>query len=72
MGSRDVATQLPAEMANGEVQISSNLDSEIAMLLRHLGKKDTTTKLKALQVGVETHPLSHPKAWLTGRSFPMP
>ncbi len=37
--------------ATSDAPLSADLDGEIAQCLRHLSKKDATTKLKALQVG---------------------
>lgn len=36
------------------LELSAQLDGELAQCLRHLSKRDTTTKLKALQVGYTT------------------
>jgi hypothetical protein len=49
-----VASAAAAAAAGGDgdsqLELSAALDGGLAQCLRHLGKRDTTTKMKALQV----------------------
>lgn len=50
-----IATSFPAAAGSGsseasEYVVPSQVDGEVAQCIRHLAKKDATTKLKALQV----------------------
>lgn len=66
-------TSSTSTAAGDPLELSAQLDGELAQCLRHLSKRDTTTKMKALQVRQHTtnyqlvHPLlSHPNniPWL--------
>lgn len=49
-----------ANAAAGEApELSAQLDGELAQCLRHMSKRDTTTKLKALQVCVKRQCAAH-------------
>jgi hypothetical protein len=65
-GAPAAATSSPAvatsAAAADPLELSAQLDGELAQCLRHLSKRDTTTKLKALQVNMSITALLQPNA----------